>query len=623
MAIAPAQSQLAPRTAARPAEDFATLPLLENPKLSPDGASIAAKVAVRGKQYFAILPVGGGQPRLVQTSADLNWWRWVNKDWLVVGIGGKVPVMGYDIYVRRALGVSTAGKVIQLSDRRSAQGADNVIWVARDGTPRILLAFQKSIFGGDLDFWTTVAEVDVSTGKSRHVAGPREGVLSWSADSGGTLRMGVGTSLDGRTARVLYRDTAGQPFREIVRAARPQDLVLPDLFLADPAKALALAEDEAGFTGVHEYDLKALKLGKRLHGSPGFDIAGFSPDRKGDAIAGVYFSDDSSRTLWLDPDLAKMHDEVAGRVKGAAAGIASYSDDHQRALVRIGAPDSPGAYYLYDRKSGEMAQLAHLNPAIKMARLHPVKTIRYTARDGTEIAAVLTLPKAGGADLPLIVLPHGGPFARDDESWDGWTQFLADRGYAVVQPNYRGSSGYGAAFARKGRGRWGLAMQDDLNDAVTHLAAAGVADPKRVCMAGASYGGYAAFRAAQRDGKLYRCAISYAGVSDLRDMVRYDRNFLASGARTDWLRVQAPNLEAVSPINHAGQFATPLLVLHGKADEVVPVAQSRDLVEKLRRAGKPVTYIEQPEGDHHFTRAEDRLQFLNAMEAFLTEHNPA
>jgi dipeptidyl aminopeptidase/acylaminoacyl peptidase len=292
-------------------------------------------------------------------------------------------------------------------------------------------------------------------------------------------------------------------------------------------------------------------------------------------------------------------------------------------VVRVGGPDAPGAYFLYDAAEQAMTLLQQNNQSIGMKRLHPVQTIRYKARDGLEIASILTLPRGKRKDLPLIVMPHGGPFARDSEEWDWWTQFLADRGYAVVQPNYRGSSGYGTPFTEKGQGQWGLAMQDDLNDAVTELARQGIVDPKRVCMVGASYGGYAAMRAAQRDPKLYRCAVSYAGVSDLNRMMKYNQNFLGGGARKDWLRTQAPDLKGVSPINFPQDFGVPVLLVHGTKDRVVPPIHTRTMARKLKQAGKQVTFIEQPEADHHFSRSEDRHQFLKELEAFLARHNPA
>jgi dipeptidyl aminopeptidase/acylaminoacyl peptidase len=174
-----------------------------------------------------------------------------------------------------------------------------------------------------------------------------------------------------------------------------------------------------------------------------------------------------------------------------------------------------------------------------------------------------------------------------------------------------------------GEGQWGRAMQDDLDDSVKALAELGIADPKRVCMVGASYGGYAALRAAQRDGDKYRCAISYAGVSDLNRMIRYQSNFLYSKARGDWLRRQASDLKDVSPVNFPGSFGIPVLIMHGEEDRVVPIIQSRVMAQKLKSAGKDVTYVVQPLGDHHFSRQQDRLEFLKEMEAFLAKHNPA
>ena len=168
-----------------------------------------------------------------------------------------------------------------------------------------------------------------------------------------------------------------------------------------------------------------------------------------------------------------------------------------------------------------------------------------------------------------------------------------------------------------------MKMQDDLNDAVAHLAKEGIADPKRVCIVGGSYGGYAAMRGAQRDGGLFRCAVSFAGVSDMGALARYDRGFLDGREYKSALARKAPDFAAVSPVNFAGQFGAPILLIHGKLDLTVPVKQSREMAERLNAAGKPYRYIEQPLGDHHFSREADRLQFLQEMDSFLRTHNPA
>ena len=624
-----AQAAAASAPGPRPVADFAALPFMEGPALSPDGTRVASKVAVGGKHYFSVAPLfGEAGPNLFQAGdSDINWWRWVNDDWLVIGIGDTVQFEGEDFYVRRALGVSARdSKMVQLAWREAAQGADQVIWVADDGTPRIRLALQKSIYLNDENFWPQVIEIDVSTGKWKTVVRPHPQVVSWYADGSGTVRMGVGATNEGRSLRLLYRDRDGDGFGIVDRAnsRKGQKLLLPSLFLPEPGQALAI-DDRDGFDALYKLDLKTMALGERVFGVAGHDIDGIATDRLQTRLLGVAVTETHPRVHWLDPDLAAMQASLDQAVPpGRRASIVSMDARRERFLVHVGAPDGPGTYYFVTAAGGKLQRLAYVNPRIGLGTLHPVRTIRYKARDGLEMSAVLTLPAGVEAKaLPVVVMPHGGPFARDFEQWDWWSQFVADRGYAVVQPNYRGSSGYGTAFAEKGEGQWGLAMQDDLNDALAHLAREGLVDARRAAMIGASYGGYAAMRAAQRDGALYRCAVSFAGVSDLPALLRYDSRFLNSGRGNDWLRKQAPNLRDVSPINHPDQFSIPILLVHGKKDQRVPVKQSRELAERLRRAGKKLRYVEQPDGDHHLSREADRVQFLTELESFLKEHNPA
>jgi dipeptidyl aminopeptidase/acylaminoacyl peptidase len=341
-------------------------------------------------------------------------------------------------------------------------------------------------------------------------------------------------------------------------------------------------------------------------------------------LHGVEVTENRATTHWTDPTMAALQKKLAAMVQGAQVEISSFTVDRSVVIVKVGDASAPGAYFIYRAADQSLQPLAINNQTLKLRRLHPVKTIRYKARDGLEIAAVLTLPRGNaGKNLPLILMPHGGPAARDEEAWDWWSQFLADRGYAVIQPNYRGSTGYGTPFTRKGEGQWGLAMQDDLNDGVKALVEQGIADPKRVCVVGGSYGGYAALRAAQRDGALFRCAVSFAGVSDLQRLLAFDSNALGHEASADWLKAQAPDFKAISPLFHPEDFSIPVLIVHGKKDRRVPFKQSKLMADRLAAAGKTFQFIEQPEGDHFFTRQEDRLSFLKALEAFLTKYNPA
>lgn len=616
--------------APRPVEAYARLPFLESPQLSPDGSKFAARMASNGELFLVIVPLdkADGPPRRIPLGgSDLNWWRWINDDWLLLGVGAEDQVEGRPWYITRVLTVKAdGGKINRIGWADAGQNADDLVWVATDGSPRFLLAMQTSIYMDNIGFWPKVFEVDAATGKMRKAVDPRAGVVGWYADAGGTVRMGIGYGADGRRSKLLYRDRDGENFRTVERADRRKGeaLLVPAMFLPEPGKALALSDDDKGFTALWELDLATLERGKQLSAVPGYDLDGIIADPSGARLLGVEVTEQGPSVRWLDPEMAEVQTAIDTALKGWRGRIVSMNRDRSRLLVHVDRADHPGSYFIFERATGTLVRFAWVDEAMKGQRGHPVKSIRYKARDGLEIEALLTLPTGREAKaLPLIVMPHGGPFARDQEGWDWWAQFLADRGYAVVQPNYRGSSGYGTEFAKKGQGQWGLAMQDDLNDAVTHLAKQGVADPRRVCMVGASYGGYAAFRAAQRDGALYRCAVSYAGVSDLPRMRSYDSRFLFSGAASDWLREQAPDLRAVSPIAAPAQFSIPLLVMHGKLDRRVPVSQSRELVEKLKAAGKPVDYVEQPEGDHFFSREQDRLDFLNRLEAFLAKHNPA
>lgn len=610
------------------AEAFSQLAALESLELSPDGRKLAAKVAKGGDYYLMTIPLDGGAPALVATGDyDLRSWRWVNNDWMVVTVGATVPFgTNGEAYATRALGVSADGKtVVPLlkNVRDMAQNGADLVWVARDGSPRVRIGVQRSIYIDDPKFYPEVYEVDVSSGRHKIVQGSREGIFDWHGDADGNIRMGTGRIGQYKgIRRALYRERDGEPFKELEVGVEKSKAPVPELFLPG-GKALTVHEDENGLSSVYEFDGSTLQVGRKIFSAKGYDIGGVEPTPDGRGVAGYYRGDDGGSIEWTDPTMLALSREINGMVKGASGSILSVSKDLNRAVVEFSAPDTPGAIFLYDRTAKSMRRLGFGNSAIGMAKLNPVTTMRYAARDGLSIEAILTLPKGKSTNLPLIVLPHGGPYARDFATWDWMSQFLAQKGYAVIQPNYRGSSGYGTAFTDKGKGEWGLKMQDDLNDAVTHLAKTGVADPKRVCMVGASYGGYAAMRAAERDGQLYRCAISYAGVSDLNKMVRIADQALWGQSTAAYFREQAPDLASVSPINRPEKFSIPILLVHGKKDMRVPVAQSRSMVDKLKEAGRDVTYIEQPLGDHHFSRSEDRLEFLKAMESFLARHNPA
>lgn len=584
-------------------------------------------MSVGGQQVFAIISLFDKGKRLLVglNDQDLLEWSWVNDEWLVMRLGTALDVNGLDFYVRRVVSINAAtGKMIPIARNAGGESA-NIIWIANDGSPRIEMTIQKSIYINEPDFWPEVSMIDVTNGRAQLVVPPRANFMNWVADPAGVVRMGLGYDDQKRTSRLLYRPDGSSSFRLIDRAdARKKESLTMPILLAGGAGAVTVA-DPNGFDALHDIDLKTLSVGRQIYGADGYDIDSVWLSSDGARVTGVAYTSDRPRMHWLDPALADVQaqfDKAVGPDR--IASIVSLSRDQSKMLVWVGDASQPGSYYYYDANAGgSMTRIGFVNSAIK-APLSPVSTYRYKARDGLSVEAILTLPRGREAKkLPLILMPHGGPGARDSARYDWWAQFLADRGYAVVQPNYRGSTGYGDAFRDAGDGEWGLKMQDDLNDAVSDLAAKGMIDPARVCIAGASYGGYAAMRGAQRDGDKFRCAISYAGVSDLPDIMNYDSGFLNGNSARDYWKRSAANIKDVSPINHAGSFSAPILIMHGKKDKRVPVSQSRRMADRLKAAGKSVEYVEQPLGDHYFSRQADRQQFLEAIEAFLKKYNPA
>ena len=322
----------------------------------------------------------------------------------------------------------------------------------------------------------------------------------------------------------------------------------------------------------------------------------------------------------------------AESILGGAPYLTGWSHDLRKGVFFTSGTGDSGAYHLIDLDAGTASVIGRAYGAIDAAQVAEVRAITYAAADGLEIEGYLTLPPGREAkDLPLVVLPHGGPAARDVMRFDWWAQAIASRGYAVLQPNFRGSSGYGEAFQEAGYGEWGRKMQSDLSDGVRHLAGQGVIDPERVCIVGGSYGGYAALAGPTLDLGIYRCAVSVNGVSDLRLMVRREAE---DGNRRDNMSVRYWNrfmgaerlgdrsLDERSPAHLAERADAPILLLHGRDDTVVPIEQSRNMAAALRRADKPVEFIELPGEDHWLSRAETRQRMLAESMRFLMEHNP-
>ena len=355
-----------------------------------------------------------------------------------------------------------------------------------------------------------------------------------------------------------------------------------------------------------------------------------------------YFADPVTRKLiggvrltaerhyfFFDPADQAAWTQIERAFPGEALEFISWSDDRQKLVVRVFGEKSGSVYSLFDRATNQFSILGNYYSGIEPADIAPVKAIHYPAADGLPINAYITVPRGVTPKaLPLIVLPHGGPQLRDAPGFDWWSQALASRGYAVLQPNFRGSSGLGRDFLIAGYGEWGRKMQTDLSDGVKYLSDHGIVDPQRVCIVGASYGGYAALAGAALQQGIYRCAVSVAGLSNLRDMLDSNRKLSDNSSLRFLARyfgvedASDAKLDALSPVKHAEDVTIPVLLIHGKQDRIVNPTHSYNMSVALKRAKKSVEYIELAGEDHWLSRAATRAQMLEATVRFLEKNNP-
>ncbi len=342
-------------------------------------------------------------------------------------------------------------------------------------------------------------------------------------------------------------------------------------------------------TGIYIYNIKTAKYSTRQFGLESVDTDGVILDSDG-TIKGFRYTTKQPKNYYIDPNAQALQESIASLFKGKFVRIMSRSDDDNVLVLNVSADDNPGSYYIVTNKQ-KLTKIGDRLPFIDKSKLGTVKYISYKARDGRNIKAYVTIPATKGPH-PAVVLPHGGPWVRDSIIFDDWAQLLAYHGYVVIQPNYRGSTGYGLEHWIAGDNNWGLKKQDDLDDAAQYLVEKGLATKDKLALFGWSYGGYAAFAASMRENNIYQCVVAGAGVSDLSriNATLNENRFLSI--------LQRPTISGVSPVEQVDKVNVPILIIHGDIDSRVPIKHSRDFVSELEKYKKDFKYIELEDADH-------------------------
>ena len=571
---------------------------------------------------YATWTNGNGTAGFVPGIYEVRWFAWKTDRRLILEVYAQSHPFGSEPGAEShliALDIdgSHQRNLVQARPERAADwGQDQVIDLLPDDPDHVLIAVDSG--AGDS---SEIVKVNVNTGSGRTIVDGQNGITNWKTDPAGQVRLG--TAVRDRIVRTYYRDDADSNFRLIHEADASQTLAFSVLAISDvPGVLYVAATGETGRRSIYSYDVRQGKFLNLYAGRPDVDIDSLLIDH-GRAL-GYGYTIDEPELVYTDAGLRIDADRVAKALPQFHTTIVDGTADGHRLLILANGGNRPGSYYLLTRtrEKATLSPLGDIRPDIPDDTLALVKPkITYRAADGLDIHGYVTLPKGvPNGPIPFVVMPHGGPSARDVLGFDYIAQMIASRGYGVFQPNFRGSKGYGAAFERAGFQEWGLAMQDDVTAGTRWLIDQKLADPNRICIVGWSYGGYSALIAAVKTPDLFRCAASMAGVSDLRR--RLDR---ASHSRFADLNVPRMDsdpamIAANSPVLHADRIKIPILLAHGRRDFTVPVEDSLAMEAALKQAGKPVETIYFGDDDHYLFREEDRIAFLESLSRFLRDN---
>ncbi|MEL7231098.1 MAG: S9 family peptidase [Pseudomonadota bacterium] len=623
-----------------PLEEFAKQLTFRAATLSPDGTRLAMLMNNDDDVSLVVFTVDG-KPLLRAPIEDIkpNTLQFFGNDTIVLRASETTRVRGFRGEFENsgaiAVNLSTKTSTLLLSEAENIfpaqSGLGSILgWGPEEGTV-LMRAYMGLIT--DRKPTNDLLKVDLETGKGRRLLRGRNDTIQWISNADGDALARIDYNNKSNKFSVLKREEGSWTSIYEVESDIPPFYISGILPKGAGLVIVDSREDEDGFGQIMVLGLDG-KFRGPLFKPRDREISSIYYDENKVLIGIRYVTEQFEEYDFLDKKLEASFEAMEEKFNGVVISLIDWSDDRSRVLYRIYGSYIGHYYVIHEPNTDKVQFVADLLPNIPKEELADVYSIKYQARDGLTIPAVLRVPR--GIDinakpkLPAILMPHGGPASYDNMDYDWMAQYFANRGYVVIQPNFRGSAGFGRAFQDAGRGEWGGKMQTDLDDAVSELGLMGLIDTDRVCIVGASYGGYAALVGASMTPDMYQCAISVAGVSDLNRMLQTEKREMG---RNHWVvsywedimaegEARRAKLKSISPITYAKDVQIPVLLIHGDDDTVVPIRQSRDMEKALKRAKKDVSFVRLKKGDHWLSFDRHRIETLRAMDAFIAEHLP-
>ncbi|MDC8759603.1 alpha/beta hydrolase family protein [Janthinobacterium fluminis] len=645
-ATAGAQTPAAPP----PIEHFFENPVFTGAALSPTAQFLAVRIgAPDTRERLAVVDLRNNSVQVVAQfrDADIGDFRWISEQRLVFDstdnqIGQADVDFGPGLYAVNRDGsdfrqlANRSGEIAVtpssasrrqllpwhtfLMEQLGAQDSDSIYVTSTHYDSRFEVAYVNLL---RLDTKTGLSSIIVRPGNTR----------SWMLDHRGEPR--IATTLDKNISAVHYRDPATGEWRKLVEfdAYKGGQPNFTPLAFGPDGTFYVLSRGNDDKTSVYPYDLAAGKIrAAPLVSLQGYDFSGSLITDNG-RLLGVRHLTDAEATTWFDPAMQTLQKQVDALLPATINLITPAArPDTPNVLVESYSDRQPRSYALFDTANQTLNKVGDSHPAIQPAQMGSEQLVHYKARDGLDIPAWLTLPGSGAKkNLPMVVLVHGGPYVRGHSwGWDAEVQFLASRGYAVLQPEFRGSTGFGARHYRAGWKQWGLKMQDDIADGAKWAIAQGIAAPQRICIAGASYGGYATLMGLVNDPQLYQCGINWVGVTDINLMYTGHWSF-TSDMTEGWKRYGMPDLigdpvkdaaqlAATSPLLQAARIKQPLLLAYGAADMRVPLYHGNKFRDAVKAGNKDVEWVVYDEEGHGWALPKNRIDFWGRVEKFLARN---